>query len=254
MTTAAPRDGDLVALLHRLYHEQRASAPDPYLLRHGGAGFIRGQVRVFRWYAGHLPARGTVLDLGCAHAPDACLIRAAHGPTIDLHGCDFHEHGRYSAFHRFAGLKYARLEHPARLPYEDAGFDAVVASGVLEHTAMDYEALKEAYRVLRPGGKLVVSYLPNALSYQEFIRRRLLHHGFHRRLYGRAETTQMLKRAGFYPIVPVRVQHFAWEDRLDRVPLPPRLRRGLAGLAKALLPYHLISSTLCCIAEKVTAM
>jgi ubiquinone/menaquinone biosynthesis C-methylase UbiE len=40
----------------------------------------------------------------------------------------------------------------AALPYAPNTFDAVVASGVLEHTAMDMEALKALFRVTKTAG------------------------------------------------------------------------------------------------------
>ena len=38
------------------------------------------------------------------------------------------------------------------MPYEDASFDAVLCSHVLEHVSDDRAAIREIYRVLRPGG------------------------------------------------------------------------------------------------------
>src|SRR5262245_30808593 len=67
----------------------------------------------------------------------------------------------YPVFHRYADLSYRQLDHIFRLPYPDAAFDAVIASGVLEHVPMGYESLKELHRVLRPDGRLIITYLPN---------------------------------------------------------------------------------------------
>lgn len=47
------------------------------------------------------------------------------------------------------------------LPYEDNTFDAVIFSEVLEHLEDDVQALKEAYRVLKPNGVLVAT-VPHA--------------------------------------------------------------------------------------------
>ena len=47
------------------------------------------------------------------------------------------------------------------LPFEDDSFDHVVCSEVLEHLADDLKAVRELYRVLKPGGTLVVT-VPNA--------------------------------------------------------------------------------------------
>lgn len=46
------------------------------------------------------------------------------------------------------------------LPFEDGSFDRVILSEVLEHVPDDKKALSEVYRVLRPGGILVIT-VPN---------------------------------------------------------------------------------------------
>jgi SAM-dependent methyltransferase len=50
-----------------------------------------------------------------------------------------------------------------RLPFGDASFDAVVATGVIEYVEDPKVALRELARVLRPGGRAVVS-CPNAAA------------------------------------------------------------------------------------------
>ena len=52
------------------------------------------------------------------------------------------------------------------LPFEDASFDIVYSSNVLEHTENPLKVLEEAVRVLRPGGILHFE-MPNFLSYYE---------------------------------------------------------------------------------------
>ena len=52
------------------------------------------------------------------------------------------------------------------LPFADESFDIVYSANVLEHTQNPEQVLREAMRVLRPGGLLYVE-LPNYLSYFE---------------------------------------------------------------------------------------
>ena len=185
-------------LLAELYAEQLALTPDvPYLVEHARPRIVSGQVAAFRWYRAFLPPSGAVLDWGCNHAPDSCLLRAWAGDRYELHACDFGAPGRFTAFHDFARVAFAPLEHVFQLPYFDAQFDAVLASGVLEHTAMDYESLKELHRVLKPGGVLIITYLPNRLSVMEWVRRNVYRKDYHRRLYGRAETQRLFQHTGF---------------------------------------------------------
>jgi len=226
------------ALLQDLYQRQLKALPaDDYLRSHAERTFLAGTLRVFNFYEPYLPREGEILDWGCHHAPDSCLIRASRGDRVTLHGCDVLAPGHYAAFHDYARLRYRQLDHITALPYEDASFDAVVASGVLEHVAMDYESLKELHRVLKPNGRLIVTYLPNRKSFAEW---RLRRNGgaFHHRLYSRREAAAMLLHTGFLPLV------CGYQTQLDALPSQNflRLLRGTQ--------VHRLTSCLCAIAEK----
>jgi SAM-dependent methyltransferase len=125
-------------------------------------------------------------------------MRMQLGDSVQIYGCDV-DADRYEAFFEFAGLDYCPLRHPYLLPYEDNMIDVVMASGVLEHVPFDYESLKELYRVIRPGGVLVITMLPNHLSYTEFLNR-MLHNPHHLRLYSRKEILRLLLHNGFLPV------------------------------------------------------
>lgn len=78
-------------------------------------------------------AKGTGVDL-TEHSIE--LVRR----RLDLEGLD-------------AALRAADAE---RLPFPDASFDVVYSWGVLHHTPDSDRAIREAVRVLRPGGRLCV--------------------------------------------------------------------------------------------------
>ncbi|HKB41229.1 MAG TPA: methyltransferase domain-containing protein [Gemmataceae bacterium] len=251
--TPAAGDASLEHLLEELYRQQLALDPDNrYLLEHGSRIAIANQVRTFHWYRPFLPDRGAVLDWGCNHAPDSCLLRAWFGDRLDLYSCDFLEPDRYPVFHDFARAAHKRLEEEVLLPFPTSFFDAVIGSGVLEHTAMDYESLKELHRVIKPDGCLVISYLPNWLSVKEWFQRSIRKRDFHRRLYGMSEAKQLLKRCGFYPVA-ARYHTFFWERLLALAGLR-RWERGLSRLLARVMPVQVFASTLCFVARKVTMM
>ena len=243
-TISAPSPVSLPSILENLYRQQAIHYPNNnYLREHGSRRSIANHVRTFQWYCRYLPATGNVLDWGCQHAPDSCLLRASFADRFRLYACDFAESTRHRVFHEFAATSFTPLTDPCRLPYENQFFDAVIGSGVLEHAARDGDSLAELYRVLKPGGVLIVTYLPNWLSINEWWRRVVRRRDFHRRLYGMGETTQLLKHEGFYPVA-ARYHTFLWE----------RLGAPLAPFLGRLVPLQWFSSTLCFVARKVRCM
>lgn len=140
--------------------------------------------------------RGRVLEWGCRHALDSCLYRMRLGAAVELHGCDVCDGDEYRPFHAFSGLRYARLTHPSRLDYDDESFDVVTSNGVLEHVPDDAASAREVWRVLRPGGRFLVTCLPNRSSYTEALQR-LRGATAHDRLYTLRSARALLRDAGF---------------------------------------------------------
>lgn len=228
--------------LGELYAAQIEQSPhDAYLRQHAEPAFVAGAEKVFAFYEPYLPQAGKILDWGCRHAPDACLVRA-RCPGVEIEGCDVLAPDQYRVFYDYAGLRYRRLGHLFQLPYDDASFDAVIAAGALEHVAMDYESLKELHRVLRPDGRLIVTYLPNRASIEEW-RLRRKNAPSHARLYSRREFRDLLLHTGFLPVV------LGYQTQLDLLPRA----NALAGLLR---PFGLarFTSCLCAVASRVSAL
>ena len=91
----------------------------------------------------HVPAGGRVLDYGCADLPYGRFFP----PDTDFVGADL------------PGNPMAALElNPdGTVPAEDEAFDAVLSTQVLEHVEDPALYLSECFRVLRPGGRLLLS-------------------------------------------------------------------------------------------------
>jgi SAM-dependent methyltransferase len=85
----------------------------------------------------------SVLDYGCAEIP----YRDLFGSGVRFEGADI------------PGNPHAtiELERDGSLPVPDQTFDAVISTQVLEHVADPARYLSECHRVLRPGGKLLLS-------------------------------------------------------------------------------------------------
>lgn len=92
------------------------------------------------------------------------------------------------------------------LPYADASFDLVTCTEVIEHIEHFRRTIREAFRVLRPGGVLVVS-TPNILNFRSRIR--FFFFGFYN-LFGplRVNETEMHTAAGHInPVSSFYVAH-----------------------------------------------
>lgn len=235
-------------LLLRLYRDEAATAAtDGYLNEHSAPAAIDHHTNVFLWYSQYLPERGKILEWGCNHGPDSCLLRHAFADRFELHACDFAPESHFRAFRNYARPQYRQLTSPLGLPYPENTFDVVIASGVLEHTALDLEALKSLYAVLKPNGLLVITYLPYRRSFHEWYLRRIRKKGYHCRLYGWDETDTILKHSGFLPF-DLRYQSFV-----------PNLVMGKRknGLKRLLAPLRypwFMHAVLCCAARKVIVM
>jgi SAM-dependent methyltransferase len=247
-------------LLH-LYSLQAQIRKDPYLHAHSrNLAVIRRQVAIFERCQGIFKGAHTILDWGCRHAADACMVRMLCGEAPELHGCDVDiDETTYRIFFDFAGLKFSKLAHPYLLPYEDDSFDVVIGSGVLEHVPNDSESLKELYRIIRPGGYFLMTMLPNRYSYTEWINRRRGKPA-HLRLYSLAEARHMFIHHGFRPMDLGYHQFLptlsSLEAGLFDQPLANRLVEGLFkfnSLLEKLWPIKKFSTNVFVLGQKVLA-
>ncbi len=128
-----------------------------------GSPFYRHYHRRFLAHLETLPPGSLILELGCGLGHDGLeLLRAGYrvaetdvapgqlGHALEMHGGE-----------GFTGSSAHLLADAQHLPFADGSFDGVLMVAMLHHLPDPLAALREARRVLRPGGLVVLGTEPN---------------------------------------------------------------------------------------------
>jgi SAM-dependent methyltransferase len=167
-----------------------------------------------------------LLDIGCWTGESTVGYGAALGAAT-LSGVEIFDAPARQAEGRGIDVARLDLEHDA-FPWATSSFDVVVSNQVFEHLKNIWLPLSEAYRVLKPGGHLVIS-VPNLASLHNrvllaFGRQptSIRTFGPHVRGYTVSELIALLELNGGLAVQRVRGVGF--------YPLPARLARPFATL------------------------
>lgn len=188
-----------------------------------------------------------VLDIGCGNG--YVLSRYANAGA-SVQGVDITDRAIVISRSRFSCMdlagNFTRIDGQA-LPFDDGAFDIVTSMGVLHHVPDPDPLVDEAYRVLKPGGEIIIMlYYRYSWQYQVLMRMKRLALGSHRgrsqadavnmvdgtenplgRVYSDRQARTLVERAGFR-VSFSEVHQITWRQLLLAPPL--------AKLAGALLP------------------
>lgn len=138
-----------------------------------------------------------VLDIGCGTG----VLLQALGlilPEAELAGIDLSPQMLTVAHARLGERAELREGRAESLPWADATFDVAVTASVLHYLRQPEAALAEMRRVLRPGGRVIVTDwcydYPTCKVCDAFLR---AFNRAHFRTYGGAECARLLGEAGF---------------------------------------------------------
>jgi len=181
---------------------------------------------------------GRVLDVGCA---DGRFLEVARDASWQIEGVETSR-----VFIAEAERLVGPVVHPAVLQearLSGARFDAVNMSHLIEHVRNPGDLLREAWRILRPGGVLAIS-TPNVGSLAARAQRgdwHLICPRQHIALYASRTLTSLVRSCGFTilesrTVAMGRVLGTLWTSRLFRL-VPAAIRRLIERLEPQLNEY-----------------
>jgi SAM-dependent methyltransferase len=155
-----------------------------------------------------------ILDVGCgAGNMFHHLSRYGHVRGIELDA-------RPVKIAQSRGYDVRQADASRAIPFDDASFDLVTALDVIEHADDDESILREAHRVLRPGGHLLLTTpaFQWLWSFNDDL-------NAHKRRYTARELTARVARAGlsverisynFFVVFPLAAGLIIWRNRTRR--------------------------------------
>ncbi|PIV00992.1 hypothetical protein COS54_01870 [Candidatus Shapirobacteria bacterium CG03_land_8_20_14_0_80_39_12] len=101
-----------------------------------------------------------ILEIGCGRGFYLKTLKEVW-PKLEVTGIDLNLEYLKKAEEFVGELKVnLRVADATKLPFEDKTFDRIIATEILEHIPDDQKAIAEIYRVLKPGGMVMIT-VPN---------------------------------------------------------------------------------------------
>lgn len=144
-----------------------------------------------------LRAEDRLLDIGCGTGALLCRLSAIH-PAAQLTGVDPVPEMLATARHKLSPAIGLHVGWAEQLPLADAQFDIVVSCNMFHYIDRPIDALVEIRRVLRPGGRLIITdWCGDYLVCRLFERYQWLRGRAHAQIYRAHDCKRLLEQAGY---------------------------------------------------------
>lgn len=101
-----------------------------------------------------------ILDIGCY---DGTFLSLIENKDINLFGIEASDYAAKEAMKKGINVKQFFFDDKTKIPFDDNFFDIIVAGEIIEHIYDTDFFLEEIKRLLKPGGRLIIS-TPNIAS------------------------------------------------------------------------------------------
>lgn len=113
----------------------------------------------------------TVVDLGSGAGIDVFLAANRVGKTGRAIGIDMTDEmlekaKRNAAEHHYSNVEFRKGDIEKRIPVDEASADLVISNCVINLTTDKVDAFKQVHRILKPGGRMVISDLVTSREVQ----------------------------------------------------------------------------------------
>jgi ubiquinone/menaquinone biosynthesis C-methylase UbiE len=150
-------------LFWRLYfkvYDRNRSMPYLHLIEQGADAVVRDR-------------QGKYLDLGCGTGNATAAMAKRLGPAGTVIGVDNSTEALRRARRKFPSLGFALADINRRLPFADESFDGILANNSMYLVQDIQRSLAEVLRVLKPGGRFLMSNPKEASSSQAIFKEHL---------------------------------------------------------------------------------
>lgn len=152
-----------------------------------------------------VPANSKLCDLGCG---SGSLLHSLANNIKEGVGIDYSIRP-----HKLANLSFIRADLENKIKLSSSKFEVVVSLAVLEHLNKPEKLIKEAYRILKKNGRIIMTTpsklskpILEFLSFLNLINKQ--HIKEHKNYFSKRELIALLKEAGFKDI---KVSSFEFE-------------------------------------------